>query len=100
MIELGREEARKKGLKNLELFDTKGEDMIQENFYDFAYCLDIVHDCPFPDQILSSLYKSLKPGGTLLVKDIKSTGNFKQNLDKIPNLAMMYGMSLSMCMSP
>eukprot|EP00747_Dinoflagellata_sp_TGD_P218307 gnl/TRDRNA2_/TRDRNA2_90586_c0_seq1.p1 gnl/TRDRNA2_/TRDRNA2_90586_c0~~gnl/TRDRNA2_/TRDRNA2_90586_c0_seq1.p1 ORF type:complete len:363 (+),score=56.48 gnl/TRDRNA2_/TRDRNA2_90586_c0_seq1:167-1255(+) len=67
--------------------------------YDMAVCLDIIHDCPRPDLVLQNLKRVLKPGGTLLIKDIKSFGSFKENLDKIGSLAMLYGFSISMCLS-
>mmetsp|Transcript_6571 Transcript_6571/g.8343 ORF Transcript_6571/g.8343 Transcript_6571/m.8343 type:complete len:146 (+) Transcript_6571:335-772(+) len=41
----------------------------------------------------------LKPGGTLLIKDIKSTGDFKKNLETMNNLGLLYGFSISSCLS-
>lgn len=62
-------------------------------------CLDILHDCAFPDKVLAALFRLLKPGGILLVKDIKSTGSFPQDMKKIGTLAMLYGFSVSSCLS-
>lgn len=98
-LEVARADAAAAGLGNAEFVEAKGEDLSSEGVYDFAMCLDIVHDCPFPDRILLALRRALKPGGTLLIKDIKSTGSFKENLQKNPMLAMLYGFSVSVCMS-
>merc|ERR1719464_969168 len=73
--------------------------MIQSATAPAAHCLDIVHDCPFPDKILAALRRALRPGGTLLIKDIRSTGSFPGDLAKVPGLAMFYGFSLSSCLS-
>jgi hypothetical protein len=54
---------------------------------------------PFPDRVLSSLRRLLKPGGTLLVKDIKSSGSFPEDLRRMGALAMLYGFSVSSCLS-
>jgi len=98
-VDVGREMAEKEGLHNATYFAAKGEDFDEGLRYDFAMCLDIVHDCPFPDRVLASLFRLLKPGGTLLIKDIKSTGSFADNLKKIGTLAMLYGFSVSTCLS-
>ena len=34
-----------------------------------------------------------------MIKDIKSTGSFKKNLETMGNLPMIYGFSLSMCLA-
>jgi 2-polyprenyl-3-methyl-5-hydroxy-6-metoxy-1,4-benzoquinol methylase len=57
-------------------------------------CLDILHDCPFPDKILRTIHSVLKPNGTLLIKDIRSTGSFSKNLETMPTLSMLYGRAL------
>lgn len=101
IVSLGvaRKDAAAQGLANAHFFDALGEHFDQGIRYDFAMCLDIVHDCPFPDKILASILRLLKPGGTLLIKDIKSTGSFPSDLKKIDTLAMLYGFSVSMCLS-
>ena len=92
-------------LSNASFFNTSGESfeapaaVRARGGYDLALCLDIVHDCAFPDRVLSSILRLLRPGGTLLIKDIKSTGSFPRNLEKIRTLAMLYGFSISMCLS-
>jgi len=45
-----------------------------------------------------SIARALADDGTWLIKDIRSTGDFVENR-KNPMLAMMYGFSVSSCMS-
>ena len=57
------ERRERRGENRLRLFQRalrKGEELEGEALYDFAVCLDIVHDCPFPDRILSTLCRLLK----------------------------------------
>ena len=51
-----------------------------------------------PAQVISAIRRALKPDGTWLIKDIRSSGNFQKNM-KNPMLAMFYGFSVSACMS-
>ena len=91
MVALGvaRRDADELGLSNVEFSAAKGEEISADASYDLALCLDIIHDVPFPGQILATVFRALKPGGILLIKDIKSTGSFPQNLKKIKMLAML-----------
>ena len=47
----------------------------------------------------SSPWSATAAGGTLLIKDIRSTGSFPQNLKEMPSLAMLYGFSVTSCLS-
>ena len=86
------------GLKNLETFVAGGEDLPQEPTYDFIITFDCIHDMTHPAQVISAIRRALKPEGTWLIKDIRSSGNFQTNM-KNPMLAMFYGFSVSACMS-
>jgi len=86
------------GLENLETFVAGGEDLPQEPTYDFIITFDCIHDMTHPAEVISSIRRALKPDGTWLIKDIRSSGNFRTNM-KNPMLAMFYGFSVSACMS-
>jgi len=86
------------GLKNLETFVAGGEDLPQEPTYDFVITFDCIHDMTHPAEVISAIRRALKPDGTWLIKDIRSSGNFQKNM-KNPMLAMFYGFSVSACMS-
>ena len=59
----------------------------------------MVHDTPFPADLIGGIYASLRPEGTWLCSDIKSFPSFEQNLEENPSAAMFYGFSLMVCMS-
>eukprot|EP00927_Polykrikos_kofoidii_P055964 TRINITY_DN50146_c0_g1_i1.p1 TRINITY_DN50146_c0_g1~~TRINITY_DN50146_c0_g1_i1.p1 ORF type:complete len:424 (+),score=52.29 TRINITY_DN50146_c0_g1_i1:129-1400(+) len=98
-LEIARADAAAAGVSNVEFSAEKGEDIDRQEYYDFACCLDIVHDCPFPDKILRAICTALKPGGTLLIKDIRSTGSFPEDLRTLPSLPLLYGYSVTACLS-
>ena len=86
------------GLKNLETFVAGGEDLPQEPTYDFIITFDCIHDMPHPSEVIKSIRKAILPDGTWLIKDIRSKPRFEDNLGH-PMLAMLYGFSVSACMS-
>ena len=51
-----------------------------------------------PDQVIRSIRRSLKDDGTWLIKDIRSHADFQENLTN-PMLALLYGFSVTACMS-
>jgi len=85
-------------LDNLETFVAGGEDLPKEPTYDFVITFDCIHDMTHPAEVISAIRRALKPDGTWLIKDIRSSGNFQTNR-KNPMLAMFYGFSVSACMS-
>ena len=48
--------------------------------------------------MISKIRRALKPDGTWLIKDIRSKPTFEENL-RNPMLALLYGFSVSSCMS-
>ncbi len=52
---------------------------------------------PRPDLALAAIRRSLRPDGVLVIKDIKSTGDFEKDR-RNPLLALMYGFSVSACL--
>lgn len=74
-----------------------GEDLPGQPTFDFVLALDCMHDVPFPDRIAQAVHRSLKPDGTWLIKDMRSSPVFENNL-KNPMLALQYGYSLIGCL--
>ena len=86
------------GLTNVKLFVAGGESLPVEPTYDFLITFDCIHDMTKPAEVIASIKKALKQDGTWLIKDIQSHPDFKDNL-RNPFLAMLYGFSVSSCMS-
>jgi 2-polyprenyl-3-methyl-5-hydroxy-6-metoxy-1,4-benzoquinol methylase len=97
-IDRAKENAAKRGITNVTMHCAGGEDLPEETTFDFVITFDCVHDMAFPDKVIASIRNAIKPDGTWLIKDIRSRSGFKENL-KNPMLAMLYGFSVSACMS-
>jgi 2-polyprenyl-3-methyl-5-hydroxy-6-metoxy-1,4-benzoquinol methylase len=89
---------RDQKLTNMHAHVASGEALPKEPTYDFVITFDCLHDMTRPGAVIESIRRALKPDGTWLIKDIRSTPEFKKNL-KNPMLAMFYGFSVSACMS-
>jgi hypothetical protein len=49
--------------------------------------------------MIQEIYAALKPGGQWLCEDIRGMNTFAENLREHPMAAMLYGFSLTICMS-
>ena len=97
-IDRCREKIAAQNLDNLKVFVAGGEGLPQEATYDFLITFDCLHDMTRPDGVIGAIRRALKPDGTWLIKDIRSTPDFRENM-RNPLLAMFYGFSVSACMS-
>lgn len=93
-----REKAEELGLENVELVEARGEHVPADGDFDLVITFDCLHDMTRPDRVMSAIRKTLKDDGTWLIKEIRSHPEFRKNL-RNPMLAMMYGFSVSACMS-
>ena len=82
----------------MELFDLGAESIPDSTNADFVMTLDCLHDMPRPDIALKAIRDAMKDDGTLLVKEIKSSATWTDNL-RNPVLAMMYATSITTCLS-
>ncbi len=81
---------------NLEFRVGRAEE-INDGPYDLMMALDCLHDMPRPDLALAAMSSSLAPDGVVLVKELRSTGEFDSDR-RNPLLAMFYGYSLMGCL--
>lgn len=86
------------GLENVTLCQASAADLPEEPTYDFVLTLDCIHDMPRPAEAMAAIRRSIKPDGCWLIKDIRAASNWQDNR-RNPMLAMMYGTSVSACMS-
>lgn len=87
------------GLKNVRFANASEEPLPGKATYDFVTTFDVIHDTPYPDQLISAIRTSLKTDGLWLCEDIRSYPTFQENLEKQPLAAMLYGFSILVCMS-
>ncbi len=85
-------------LDNVEVVHARAEDLPTEPSFDLALTFDCLHDMTHPDEALAAIHRALRPAGTLLVKEIRCADTLAENMHN-PMLAMMFGFSLTSCMS-
>ena len=86
-------------LSNLSFVDPTHSPLPSDHSMDFVTTFDVIHDTPYPAQMIDAIYAALKPNGVWLCSDIKSFPTFEENLMDNPSAALFYGFSLMVCMS-
>ena len=86
------------GLTNVELFATRAEDVPPASSYDLVLTFDCIHDMTHPADTIAAIRQAIADDGTWLIKDIRCNDDWNANRQN-PMLAMMYGFSITTCMS-
>ena len=66
--------------------------------FDFVTTFDAIHDQAQPARVLDNIHCALRPGGVLLMFDIKASSNLEDNVG-IPLAPYKYTVSTMHCMS-
>jgi len=93
-----RSKAAESGLENVEFRTAGAEDLPDDSRYDFVMTLDCIHDMPRPAEAVAAIRRAVRPDGTWLIKEIRSGPAWQDNL-RNPVLALMYGLSVTSCLS-
>ena len=96
-IELATQRAADAGLDNARFVEAGAADLPSDGAADLVLCFDCLHDMPRPDLAVEAIRRTMADDGTLLVKDIRSTGDFDKDR-RNPLLAMFYGFSVASCL--
>ncbi|MCH2171399.1 methyltransferase domain-containing protein [Myxococcota bacterium] len=94
--EQNRREAR---VDNVHFHDVRETPLPDDGSLGFVTTFDCLHDMTRPDEIMTAIHRSLRDDGDWLVADIKSYPSYAENLEHNPMAALMYGMSVTTCMS-
>ncbi|HVA74235.1 MAG TPA: class I SAM-dependent methyltransferase [Acidimicrobiales bacterium] len=97
-IARARERAREANLPNIRLHEVGTEQLPGDPSYDLVLTFDCLHDMPRPAEAMAAIRRAIKPDGTWLIKEIRSSSRWSENL-RNPLLAMMYSTSVTTCMS-
>ena len=97
-IERARAAATDEGLRNTTFRTERAEDLSAETGYDLVLSFDCLHDMAYPGRAAMAIRRAIADDGTWLIREIKSSGDWHQD-QRIPLLALMYGSSVSVCMS-
>jgi SAM-dependent methyltransferase len=96
-----REQALKRGLHNVR-FETRDLSAFDEEAeaeqFDLVTAFDAIHDQARPQNVLDGIHRTLKPGGTFLMQDIRASSHLEKNLDH-PIAPLLYTLSTMHCMS-
>jgi 2-polyprenyl-3-methyl-5-hydroxy-6-metoxy-1,4-benzoquinol methylase len=66
--------------------------------YDVITVFDAIHDQAQPARVLENIFRALRPGGTLLMVDIKASSRLEDNIG-VPMAPYLYTVSTMHCMS-
>jgi 2-polyprenyl-3-methyl-5-hydroxy-6-metoxy-1,4-benzoquinol methylase len=97
-IAAGIEEAARLGLGNAKF---ESHDLTQVDkvaVYDVITVFDAIHDQAQPARVLENIYRALRPGGVLLMADIKASSRLEDNVG-VPMSTYLYATSLMHCMT-
>ena len=94
----GRSEAAALGLDNATFVaaDVAGLDVVEA--FDAITVFDAIHDQVDPARVLANIHRALRPGGVLLMVDIKASSKLEENIE-IPWASLFYTISTMHCMT-
>jgi SAM-dependent methyltransferase len=100
-INEARDDASRRGLDNLRFLqrDLTGFDTTAEpDAFDLVTAFDAIHDQAAPHRVLAGIHRTLKPGGSFLMQDIRASSRLENNLDH-PIAPLLYTISTMHCMT-
>jgi 2-polyprenyl-3-methyl-5-hydroxy-6-metoxy-1,4-benzoquinol methylase len=97
-INMARHDTLQEEFSNITFYLAAGEDLPKEPTYDLAMTLDCMHDMTQPQIISETIRSSIKEDGSWLIKDIRTSDSFTENLAN-PMSPLFYGTSVLFCMS-
>lgn len=87
-------------LKNAYIHDAREEPLgdTKESF-EVAVTLDVIHDAPFPVELISQIRRALAPGGIWLLADLTGLHGLRANISRNPNAATNLSFSILLCLA-
>jgi SAM-dependent methyltransferase len=97
-LAVGRGEAERLGLTNATFVARDVAELDLTETYDVITVFDAIHDQAQPARVLENIHRALRPGGVLLMVDIKASSRLEDNIG-VPLAAYLYTVSTMHCMS-
>lgn len=97
-IAAGIAEAADRGLTNAAFESHNLADLDKVQAYDVITVFDAIHDQARPARVLENIHRALRPGGVLLMADIKASSRLEENVG-VPLSTYLYTTSLMHCMT-
>lgn len=98
-LERARNRQREENVLNVEFVDPRETPIPEDGSFDFVCTFDCIHDMTRPQEMMNLIRKALSDSGTWLLVDIKAHDTLKDNVNKNPMAALLYGISVLSCMS-
>jgi SAM-dependent methyltransferase len=95
---VGRAEAARLGLGNASFVAQDVAQVDAVEAYDVITVFDAIHDQAQPARVLENIYRALRPGGILLMVDVKASSRVEDNVGA-PLATYLYTVSTMHCMS-
>jgi 2-polyprenyl-3-methyl-5-hydroxy-6-metoxy-1,4-benzoquinol methylase len=97
-IATGIAEAARLGLTNATFESHDLTRLDKDAAYDVITAFDTIHDQAQPARVLENLYRALRPGGVLLMADVKASSRLEENVGA-PLGTYLYATSMMHCMT-
>ncbi|KAA1252234.1 class I SAM-dependent methyltransferase [Mycobacterium simiae] len=97
-VAVGAEEAARLGLDNATFARHDLAHLGKVEAYDVITAFDSIHDQAQPARVLESINRALRPGGVLLMVDIKASSRLEDNIG-VPFSTYLYTTSMMHCMT-
>ncbi len=94
----GAAKAAQAGLTNTSFVAADLATLEQNAAYDLITAFDAIHDQAQPARVLENIYRALRPGGVLVMADIKASSRLEDNIGTAMS-TYRYTVSLTHCMS-
>lgn len=94
----GAREAAELGMANAAFESHNLPDIDKEAAYDVITVFDAIHDQARPERVLANIHRALRPGGVLLMADIRASSRLEENVG-VPMSTYLYTTSLMHCMT-
>lgn len=95
---VGRAEAARLGLANATFIAADVATLDMPESYDVITVFDAIHDQAEPAAVLANIYRALRPGGCLLMVDVKASSKLEDNVG-VPLATYLYTVSTMHCMT-
>jgi SAM-dependent methyltransferase len=96
-IDMARAAANEAGLADRVSFKVaEGESLSEDDQFDAVFAFECLHDMPRPVEVLSSIRRSVRSGGLVVIMDEAVAENFSAPADEVDQV--MYGFSLFVCL--
>lgn len=97
-VATGAAAAAQRGLTNVSYLSADLANLDQTEAYDLITAFDAIHDQAQPARVLENIYRALRPGGVLVMADIKASSRLEDNIGAVMS-TYRYAVSLTHCMS-